>query len=114
MADNHDAFDGRLQRIGKKHRQMAHGYELYIQADGLIVARPRRFRGPVPARSFVTFVAGLLLFKGILIASLGPLAYDERVTTLRGGTILEQAGAMIMVSDPVSRDIGGFLAPVFR
>lgn len=114
MADNHDAFEGRLQRIEKMHRQLASGYVLHVQDDGLIVARPRRARATIPVRGIVLFIAGFLLFKGVLIASLGQVTYDDRVTALAGGSLLERAGAWVMLADPISRDIGGFLAPAFR
>ncbi|MGV6847084.1 MAG: hypothetical protein ACWA5A_01765 [Marinibacterium sp.] len=115
MADNFDEFDGRLQRIGDKNRRLLSGYVLHVQNDGLIVAKPRRGRlAALPLRSMLNFIAGLLLFKGVLIAALGPLAYDERVADLRSGGLFEQAGGWIMIADPISRDIGGFIAPVFR
>ena len=114
MADNRDVFDGRLQRIGRKHSQLAHGYELHMQDDGLIVARPKRPRSYVPPRSLALFFIGFLAFKGVLIASLGPIAYDEKLDALHQGTVIEQAGAWVMMPDPVSREVGARLAPVLR
>lgn len=112
MSDSFEGFDQRLRRIEHKRRKMANGYELHMQNDGLIVARPRRARSSrVSPRSVILFVAGFFAFKGLLIASLGSVAYDERVTTLMGGTMLEQAGGWTMQADPLSREISRWIAP---
>ncbi|WP_428928141.1 hypothetical protein [Marinibacterium sp. SX1] len=111
MSGDFEGFDARLRRIERNKRQLANGYELHMQNDGLIVARPRRSRSlGVPPRAIILFIAGVLLFKGILIASLGPLAYGERVTALGNGSIVEQAGAWVMQIDPVSAEIGARIA----
>ncbi|MBB93563.1 MAG: hypothetical protein CML68_03010 [Rhodobacteraceae bacterium] len=112
MSSDFDGFDQRLHRIERSRRRMANGYELQMQNDGLIVARPRRSRSlGVSPRVVILAVAGLLAFKGFLIAALGPVAYDERVDKLWNGTVVEQAGAWFMQMDPVSREIGARLAP---
>lgn len=112
MSDGFERFDDRLQRIERKRRTMAKGYELHMQSDGLIVARPRRARGSrISPRGVVLFFGGALVFKGVLIASLGPVAYEERVSALTAGTALEQAGAMIMQMDPIAREIASWITP---
>ena len=59
--------------------------------------------------AFAKFVPGFS--HRLLIASLGSVAYDERVTTLMGGTMLEQAGGWTMQADPLSREISRWIAP---
>jgi hypothetical protein len=81
---------------------MARGYTTTIRPDGLIVARPKRQGSPISGRSVLLFVAAFILFKGFLIASLGPATYDERVARLSVGTPVERAGALTMQIDPLS------------
>ena len=38
MSDDFKGFDARLRRIDRNHRAMAHGYQIHMQRDGLIVA----------------------------------------------------------------------------
>lgn len=107
-------FDDRLRKIGRKHRAMAKGYTTYIRPDGLVVARPVR-RGPrVPLRLIVYVAVALICFKGFLLATLGPVTYDERVTGLSEGTLIEKGGAWIMQSDPASEWIAAKIGPILR
>ncbi|MAC79837.1 MAG: hypothetical protein CML66_17445 [Rhodobacteraceae bacterium] len=115
MSDDFKGFDARLRRIDRNHRAMAHGYQIHMQRDGLIVARPRRARSlPVSPRSVVLFVVAFLAFKAVLIASLGTLSYTERVGALAGGSWFEKGGAWIMRIDPISRKAATYLAPYLK
>ncbi len=112
MSDSFEQFDGRLKRIERKRQTMANGYELHMQNDGLIVARPRRARNSrISPRAVIMFLGGALLFKGVLIASLGPVAYEERIAALADGSAVEQAGAMVMQIDPIAREIASWITP---
>jgi hypothetical protein len=51
----------------------------------------------------------LMLFKALLFAQVGPLAYDERVEAMRTGSTLEQAGAWLLQKEPVTVLLGGYL-----
>ena len=91
---------------------MANGYELHMQSDGLIVARPRRARSiGISPRAALMFIAGFLVFKGLLIAALGPVTYEERLAGLSQGSTLEQAGAWVMQIDLVSREVASWITP---
>ncbi|MGR3805815.1 hypothetical protein [Marinibacterium profundimaris] len=115
MSDSFAGFDARRRRIETKHGKLANGYDLHMQKDGLIVARPRRTRGlGVTPRVLILVVAALLGFKGFLIAALGPMAYSDRVERLGAGSAFEKAGAWVMQADPVSREIGAALAPYLK
>lgn len=113
-------FDGmsrtRSPQVVTGRDQITKAYEVVLRDDGLVIARPRRIRSALdfPAKSAAIVLASMLLFKGILIASLGPIGYDERVVNMKDNSILERLGAIVLVSDPVSREIGTQLAPVFR
>ncbi|MEM8730981.1 MAG: hypothetical protein AAGF79_13800 [Pseudomonadota bacterium] len=112
MSDNFEAFDQRLRRIDRTRRKLANGYEMHVQTDGLIVARPRRMRSiGISPRAFILFFAGLFLFKGLLIAHLGTVSYGERVLDLSQGSVIEQAGAWAMQIDPISQEVASVVAP---
>ena len=95
-------FDKRLKRIVRRHEKMANGVVKTVNADGLIVARPRVYRPRFPLRGLIVLLALGFLFKGFLLAYLGDEAYGERVASLKEGTIMEQAGAWIMQTDPAT------------
>lgn len=115
MSESFQEFDDRLRRIERKRRKLANGYELHMQNDGLIVARPRRMRSAgITPRGFITFVVGFMLFKGVLIATLGVLGYEDRVVSLAQGSTVEKAGAWIMQVDPVSREIASWVSPYLK
>ena len=86
-----------------------------MRADGLIVIEPRKkAQSRISGRSVILFVAAILLFKGLLMASLGYDSYNYRVAELRQGSTLEQAGAWVMRSDPLSTKIAEKLMPILR
>lgn len=107
-------FDQRLRRLTRKHRAMAGGYVTRMRPDGLIVAQPRRAQARISGRSVILFILAFFLFKGFLIANLGPETYGERVGRLRTGTPVEQAGALVMQADPASAWISEQIGPVLR
>jgi len=62
----------------------------------------------------ILFLLALLAFKGFLIASLGPDAYNERVDKLQNGTMIEKAGAWVMHIEPASDFIAQQIGPILR
>lgn len=114
MVSGHLEFETRLRRLMRKHRAMSRGYTMRMQSDGLIVAKPRRSASPISGRSILIFLAAFLIFKGFLIANLGGEGYDDRISRLESGTMVEQAGALAMQSDPISDLIASKLRPLLR
>ncbi|MCB1363916.1 MAG: hypothetical protein KDK02_07330 [Rhodobacteraceae bacterium] len=107
-------FNKRLRRLDRKHRAMQRGYATYMRPDGLIVAKPQGSRPRLPVKAVVMCLAGLILFKGYLIAQLGTAVYGERVGQLESGTLVEQAGAWVMQIDPASDWVAGHLRQILR
>ncbi len=95
-------FDKRLKRIVRRHDKMANGVVKTVNSDGLIVARPRMYKPRFPLKGLIVVLFLGFLFKGFLLAYLGDAAYTDRVAALQGGTVMEQAGAWIMQSDPAT------------
>jgi hypothetical protein len=114
MRESHLQFDKRLHRLGRKHQAMAQGYTTHLRSDGLIVAKPLRVSRRLSAKPALLFIAAFFLFKGFLLASLGPDAYGDRIGRLQSGTFVEQAGAWVMQAEPVSQLIARQIGPVLR
>ena len=114
MSTSHLEFENRIRRLLRKHLAMTRGYTTRMRPDGLIVAQPRRAPSPISLRAVVLFFGVFVLFKGFLIASLGPTTYDERLGKLEQGNIVEQAGAFAIKPDPLTTIVAAQLHPVLR
>lgn len=115
MADaNYVKFNKRLRDIDRKHRKLSRGYVQLVERDGLLVpvSRRRAPRRALPAKGLLLILAGFLLFKAFLLASIGPITYQERVTRLADGTAVEQAGAWAMTADPVTLWVADQIKPL--
>ncbi len=101
-ASQFDEFDRRMRRITRRHTQLSRGYVTSVNDDGLVVAKPRRKMPRKTLRGVALVVLVLMVFKGFLHAQLGAAEYDNRVYALAQGSFFEQAGAYMMVSDPIT------------
>ena len=98
------SFARRVGRIERTHRRMARGTSTYMRKDGLLVVRPRRGGGLLRIlKATAMVVAGGILFKAFLLASLGSSTYQTRLTLLENGTVPEQYAARIMAVDPATQ-----------
>lgn len=95
-------FDKRLKRIVRRHEKMSNGVVRTVTSDGLIVAKPRLYKPRFPLKGLIVVLMLGFLFKGFLFSYLGEAGYADRVATLKGGTLMEQAGAWVMQPDPVT------------
>lgn len=114
MVEGHLQFDRRLRALGRKHKAMSRGYTTRIRHDGLIVVRPKRAGMDFPIRSVIILFVGFFLFKAFLLATMGPVTYTERLSTLSGGTQLEQGGAWVMQIDGITQGVANFIGPILR
>ena len=108
----HAEFETRLSRLLRKHRAMAKGYTTVMRSDGLIVVKPKPQGAQISGRSVLVVVVAFVLFKAMLIATLGHKVYSERVDRLGVGTPVERAGAFIMQIDPVSGAVAGQMSGI--
>jgi hypothetical protein len=105
MADaSYVKFDKRLREIERRHRKAAAGFVRLEERDGLLVPveKPAFSRRRLSPRFFVFLLAGFLLFKGVLLATIGTISYSSRVDTLAEGTWAEQVGAWVMYPDQIT------------
>jgi hypothetical protein len=107
-------FDKRVRTIARKNRRLARGHTSYIDETGVIRKRPARGMGRgLPIKGLLLMGLGFTLFKAIVLASLSPSGYAQRLALLESGTVFEQAGAWALQIDPVTRTLGGMLNPLF-
>lgn len=114
MSDATRHFNARLRRIDTHHARLKRGYVGKVRHDGLIVFKPRRQRRAIPWRGLLTLIFGFVFFKAVVLAHLGAVTFEARVSQLADGHVIEQAGAVILRPDPLTRWIAGYLAPVLR
>jgi len=104
-------FDKRLKRIQRIHRQGG-GFEAAGTLGQSYYTRLAR-RGQRPVwRPALAIVAAIVVFKAIASASMPEGEYAARVADLAAGGLGERAGAFVMAPDPISRTLGGWLAPL--
>lgn len=105
-------FSGRLRRIEKIHRRGG-GFEAIgtLGQSHYTRMRLQTQRRPL-LRSAVILLASIVLLKGLLLASLGEVAYAEKLARLEAGSLVDQAGAFIMGPDPLSSTIAKLIAPI--
>ncbi|SMH52792.1 hypothetical protein [Maritimibacter sp. HL-12] len=104
MADaNFARFNKRVREIEGRHKRLASGYVRLEERDGLLVpverVRPRR---SLPLRGITLSLVAFLLFKGFLLAYLGPVTYGNRIAILEAGNAAEKVGSWIMAADPIT------------
>lgn len=107
-------FDKRLRRIERRNRRLSHGAVPYIDSTGLVSYRPRRSGLRLPLRGLFLLALGFIVFKGLVLAHLGPDLYDERVEALRMGTVIERGGAWAMQVDPASAWVAAQIWPILN
>lgn len=61
----------------------------------------------------VVLCGALLVLKSAMALRLDAEVYADRVETLRHGTVLEQAGAVILQPDPLSGAVAGWVERTF-
>ena len=114
MSDAFQEFDSRLNSIDRKRTKLAQGYASKVGKDGLIIFRPKRRKSGLPLRGLLYLFLGFTFFKAVIIAHLGAPLYEDRLAQLAQGSIVEQAGAVVMQSDPVSQKLSAYLRPILR
>lgn len=114
MSNSFAGFEARLKKLDRKRSKLAQGYKGSIGSDGLIVFRPVRRQRGIPLRAVVMLIVGFFVFKGMVLAHTGTATYGERIDALKNGTMIEQAGAFVMQSDPVTVGIALQLRPFLQ
>jgi hypothetical protein len=102
MSEIFKDFDDRIERITNKRAKLRDGYVGRVNRDGLVVFRPKRLRLSVSPRGVAMVVVAFIFFKALIVSHLGMALYQDRINTLRAGSLVEQAGAFVMQPDPAT------------
>lgn len=117
MVETRDHFAERLGKLGKKHEKMTHGYTTKVGKDGLLVVTPKPrsiIPGGAGVKILLILLVGFIGFKAFTLAAVGPVTYNERLSKLENGTVIEKAGAKALAIDPVTEALAGSVGPVLR
>lgn len=109
---NQRKFEVRMNRINRRHQRLSRGYVMSVNHDGLVIAEPKARSSIIPWRGILFVLAGTLIVKSVMLAQVGPEAYEARVATLASGNQLEQVGAYLLSADPVTQWIASQVAPL--
>ncbi|MBU2991966.1 hypothetical protein Q4555_14775 [Octadecabacter sp. 1_MG-2023] len=108
------SLDKRLEKVVRTHNKMRrNGVVHRVGRDGLIRSRPRLIRPRFPLKGALIMVGLLIAFKSLMFAQIGSGNYALKVEELRQGTMVEQAGAVLMQEEPITVATGGFLKQFF-
>ena len=116
MSETHTQFIQRLRRMGLS-RQHGPNERVALAAEvGVlgVVPKHRTRRSMPPLRGLVLVLGGFVGLKALMLASVGPVTYKERLAKLESGTVVEWAGAKLMAIDPVTEGLARFTGPVLR
>ena len=114
LGDEKSQFKKRLRALERKDRALERGFTTQLRSDGLLIVKPKRRAASISGRSILLFAAAFIGFKGLALAHVGQVTYDARVAELATGTVLEQAGAFVMQSDPASEYVAHHLRTVLQ
>ncbi|AGI66602.1 hypothetical protein OAN307_c08810 [Octadecabacter antarcticus 307] len=104
------SLDKRLNKIVRNRtRTRRNGVVYRVGSDGLIRSGPRLVRPRFPIKGTLIIVALFIAFKALLFAQMGAGNYALKIDALRIGSMVEQAGAVIMQEEPVTVVLGGYL-----
>ncbi|SOC15769.1 hypothetical protein SAMN05877809_10854 [Rhodobacter sp. JA431] len=104
-----NTFERRLARIDTIHAEGG-----AFEAEGTLGrqwydSHRRKQRKALPFRAIAMLFIGALLFKGALLAEIGPERYNGRVSALANGSTVEQVGAWALQADAPTQWIAGQL-----
>lgn len=114
LGDEKNQFKKRLRVLERKNRAMERGFTTHLRSDGLLIVKPKRRSFSLSGKSILLFACAFIAFKGLALAQVGQVTYDDRIAELSRGTIVEQAGAFVMQADPASQFVAQHLRTVLQ
>ena len=108
MTQQFDIFDARVAKITGEKPRLKRGARYMLGQDGLILRQPEQARMQVPWKPLLGLFFFALLFKGMIYAELGHLAYAAELVSLADGSRIERVGAWIMQPEPVTEQIAAY------
>lgn len=114
MVETRENFIERNRALARKHAMLASDHSTLLDRSGLYIAAPKRQRRQFPMNLLLMFLLGFIGFKAFMVASVGPMTYNARLSELENGTVIERAGALAFAIDPVTNKIAGIRGPLLR
>lgn len=110
MSTSEPSFEDRLRKLSHKHRRMAdNGIVRRMGPDGLILEYPRRRTPQFPWQSLAIVLGAAFMLKAAAFATLGSVAYDQRIAGFAEGSAAEQVAAFVLRADPATVAVAGLL-----
>lgn len=110
MSTSEPSFEERLRKLSRKHRRMTeNGIVRRMGPDGLIVEYPRRRTPGFPWQPLAIVLGAAFMLKASALATLGAVAYDQRIAGFADGTAAEQVAAFVLRADPATVAVAGLL-----
>ena len=98
-------------------RQASTDYMTIVDKNGLIQVVPRkksRLWSTVPLRLIMLFFVLITVFKALAVLNVGLTAYEEQLTALAAGNVVEKIGSFVLVIGPLSAPPIQGIPPLLR
>ncbi|WP_375265689.1 hypothetical protein [Planktotalea sp.] len=98
-------------------RQATSQYSTTVDKNGLVQVVPRkksRRSFGAPIRLILLFGVLITIFKALAVLNVGLTAYEEQLTALSSGNIVEQVGSVLLSVDPLTNAVIQGIAPLIR
>ena len=115
MVYTKDHFNQRIGAVDKKlSRRGRNSIVARVDANGIVYAKAKRRSRGFPVKGLLLMVLAFFCFKAFMISANGTTAYEERLSALQEGTMIEAAGARLLAVDPLTQLIADQMGPMFR
>ncbi len=93
-------------------RKVARGYRrssvvVSFDDNGMAVSRVKSNRRWLPVWHIIFFIYIAMLVRLVVMADMGAGSYNQRITELQNGNVIERVAATVMAMDPVSQALAG-------
>lgn len=104
MVQTKENFSARLNGVDAKHSKLLRrGYTSRVDKNGVIIAKPKPMRLRLPVKGAFLVVVCFIGLKAFMLLANGPDTYNDRLASLKSGTLLEQWGAAALAIDPATQ-----------
>ncbi len=115
MVYTRDHFNKRIGVVDKKlSRRGRNSIVARVDANGIVYAKAKRRSRGFPIKGLLLTVLAFFCFKAFMLSANGPSSYEERLSGLQEGNMIEAAGALLLAVDPLTQFIADQMGPMLR
>lgn len=115
MVYTKDHFNQRIGAVDKKlSRRGRSSIVARVDANGIVYAKATRRSRGFPIKGLLLLILAFFCFKAFMVSANGPASYEERLSVLQKGAVIEAAGAHLLAVDPFSQFIADQMGPMLR